>query len=258
MLASALALALLGPLHAVPVAAEEPAPPRPRDPDTAPRMRAPAGQPQTDDRRRDLPLATGASSRRRIALAISPLFASYRLGFIGRPNAPIRGGGVGLDVDVLLVQPVSLRVSASYTGHRVQDVYAREGDAAPMLTARGGTIHSTDFGAAVVFTMDTGRVRPLLEAGIGVTLLRSPTGVQDGQLGGKCLSGGGCDVGLACAGDEICRQGVVPRLHAGAGIEVLLGDRWSLGATIRYYALLLAPTVFPVYLQAGLRLGVRF
>ena len=41
-------------------------------------------------------------------------------------------------------------------------------------------------------------------------------------------------------------------------LEILLKDRWTLGASIRYYALLLAPTVFPIYLQAGLRLGVRF
>lgn len=222
-------------------------------------MRAPAGQPPTDDRKKDGPWASGASSRRRVAFAVSPIYAAYRMAFLGRTPRPIRGGGLGLDLDVLIYHPVSLRVSASYTGHRVQDAFTKSGDDPPKLSARGGTLHTVDFGGAVVFSMDLGRARPLLEAGIGGMFIRTPSAAQDGQLNGKCLDGGGCDVGLACATDVgICRQGIVPRLHAGAGIEVMLGDRWSIGATIRYFALLTAPTIFPVYLQAGLRLGMRF
>ena len=244
---------------AMPATAAPPAGSRPRDPDAKPFMRAPAGQGQTTDRQPDPPWATNASSRRRLALTVVPLFASYRLPFLGRPTRPIRGGGVGVDFDVLLIQPVSVRISASYTGHRVQSAYTKSGDDPPKLAAPGGALHTFDFGAAVVFAMDLGRARPLLEAGLGAMIVRTPKGVQDGQLGGKCLDGGGCDVGLACATQEnVCRQGVVPRAHAGAGIDVMLGDRWSLGASIRYYALLTAPTVFPVYMQAGLRLGVRF
>ncbi|MBC8073360.1 MAG: hypothetical protein IAG13_33885, partial [Deltaproteobacteria bacterium] len=213
----------------------------------------------TDDRRKDGPWSTGASSRRRLAFAIAPMFATYRMALIGRTTAPIRGGGIGADFDVLVYQPVSVRVSAAYTAHRLQDAYTREGDDAPKLSAKGGTLHTIDFGGAVVFAMDLGRARPLLEAGIGAMIVRAPDAVQDGQRGGACLEGGGCDVGLSCASEEnICRQSAIPRLHAGAGIEVFLSDRWSIGASIRYYALLTAPTVFPVYLQAALRLGVRF
>lgn len=234
-------------------------PTRPRDPDAKPFMRAPAGQGQTDDRQPDGPWASNASSRRRLSLAVVPLYAAYRLAFLGRTPRPIRGGGVGVDLDVLLVQPVSVRISASYTGHRLQSAYTTSADDPPKLSAPGGTLHTFDLGGAVLFAMDLGRARPMLEAGLGAMIVRTPTGVQDGQLGGKCLSGGGCDVGLACASAEnVCRQGVIPRAHAGAAIEVMLSDRWSLGASIRYYALLTAPTVFPVYLQAGLRLGVRW
>ena len=50
----------------------------------------------------------------------------------------------------------------------------------------------------------------------------------------------------------------MPRLHAGTGIEVLVADRFSIGVMLRYFALLLAPTVFPVYLQTGVRATVRF
>lgn len=191
-------------------------------------------------------------------LSLSSLFASYRLAFLGRPPRPVRGGGVGTDLDVEIYSPVGVRASASYTAHPLADEFTRDGDEAPEPSARRGTLHTIDFGGAVVFAMDIGRVRPVLEAGLGATIIRTPGGVVDGQRGGACLSGGGCDVGLVCGAENICRQGLVPRAHAGAAVEVMLGDRWTIAATIRYFALLAAPTVFPVYLQAGIRAGLRF
>ncbi len=222
-------------------------------------MVAPGGQPPDDRRRRAANWASNASSRRRVTLWLSPLFASYRLAFIGRPNQPIRGGGIGADVDVEIFSPIGLRLTASYSGHRLADQFMRPDDGAPTLAARGGTLHTVDFGAAVLFALDIGRVRPGLEAGIGGTLVRTPRAAVDGQRDGACLAGGGCDIGLMCATQEnVCRQSVVPRIHGGAAIEVMLGDRWSVAATVRYFALVSAPSVFPVYLQAGLRAGVRF
>lgn len=236
-------------------------PKRPVDPDAVtPQLAAPGGQPK-DDRRRwgNDWSGAGASSRHRVALSLTPMFASYRLAFLGRPSRPIRGGGIGTDLDVELVSPVGIRLSASYTGHRVGNEYDHPDKGPPTLAARAGTLHTVDFGGAVVFAMDIGRVRPVLEAGLGGTIIRMPNAAVDGQRGGACLANGGCDVGLVCATDQnVCRQGVIPRAHAGAAIEVLLGRRWSIAAMIRYFALLTAPTVFPVYLQTGLRLSVRF
>jgi len=233
---------------------------RPVDPDAAtPHMRAPGGQPPDDRRRWDGKWATDASSRRRVALGLTGLFASYRLGFLGRPARPIRGAGIGTDLDIEIYSPVGIRISASYTAHRLAHEYDDPDDAAPTLSARGGTLHTVDLGAAVVFAMDIGRVRPVLEAGLGGALIRTPIAAIDGQRGGACLSSGGCDVGLVCAsGENICRQGFTPRAHAGGAIEIAVGDRWLIAAMIRYFALLSAPTVFPVYLQAGVRVGVRF
>lgn len=236
-------------------------PARPTDPDaSAPQLAAPGGQPREDRRRWGHDWSGGgASSRRRVMLSLSPLFASYRLAFLGRPSTPIRGGGIGTDLDIELVAPVGIRLSASYSGHRVFDEYAQPDDKPPTLAARGGTLHTIDVAGAVVFAMDIGRVRPVLEAGLGALVIRTPSFAVDGQRGGACLSGGGCDVGLVCAAAEnVCRQGVVPRAHAGAAIEIAIGDRWSIAAMIRYFSLLTAPTVFPVYLQTGIRLGVRF
>jgi hypothetical protein len=221
-------------------------------------MRAPDGQPPTDEHRGDVEHAGGWSNRRRVHLGITPLYAAYRLAFLGRPVQPIRGGGVALDVDVHLVEPVWLRLSASYSGHPVQREYTPNDDDEPVLSANAGTIHTADFGGGVMFAMDLGRVIPMLEAGLGIMVVSTPPAVLDGQRGAACLDGGGCDVGLACASDNVCRQSVIPEAHAGAAIEILLRDRWTLGASIRYYALLLAPTVFPIYLQAGVRVGVRF
>lgn len=222
-------------------------------------MQPPGGQPRTDELRRNVgPNPRGWSNKRRVQLTVTPLYAAYRLPWIGGPSGPIRGGGVALDVDVHLVAPIYLRVSGSYSAHPVAPVYEVVEDEAPVLKANGGTIHSANVGGGIVFAMDLGRVMPMLEAGLGIMLINTPKAAQDGQRGGACLDGGGCDTGLACASDNVCRQGIVPEVHAGAALEILLSDRWTLGASIRYYALLLAPTVFPIYLQAGLRLGVRF
>lgn len=230
------------------------------DPDAAtPYMRAPGGQPQEDRRRWDGKWATDASSRRRVVLGLSGLFASYRLGFLGRPSKPLRGAGIGTDLDIEIYSPVGIRVSASYTAHRLRDEFDDPEDEPPTLSAREGTLHTVDFGGAVVFAMDIGRARPVLEAGLGAALIRTPVAAIDGQRGGACLSGGGCDVGLVCvAAENVCRQGITPRAHAGAAIEIAVGDRWTIAAMIRYFALLSAPSVFPVYLQAGARVGVRF
>lgn len=181
------------------------------------------------------------------------------MAFLGRNARPLRGVGVGADIDALLAGPVGVRATASYSAHPVRAEYDVPDDGAPTLRANAGVIHTIDFGGAVLFAMDTGRARPTLEAGLGATIMRTPGFAQDGQFGGACLSGGGCDVGLVCAAEQnVCRQGIMPRAHAGAALEIMLGDRWSIAATVRYFALLTAPTVFPVYLQAGLKVIARF
>ncbi|MBX7082162.1 MAG: hypothetical protein K1X88_23340 [Nannocystaceae bacterium] len=236
-----------------------PPPSRPSDPDDAPMLPPPGGQPRGSDLRRGDTWSRGFSSRRRVALSLAPVFASYRMAFLGRPLQPIRGGGVVADVDVLLRAPVWVRAGAAYTAHALFDEFTQAEGEAPSASARRGTLHTLDVYGAVVFAMDLGRVRPVLEAGLGGLMVRTPRAVQDGQLGGACLDGGGCDVGLVCATEQnVCRQGMIPRVHAGAAFEVMLRDRWSVGVMIRYYALLLAPTVFPVYLQTGLRATLRF
>lgn len=256
-LALALAWTASGPVHAAPPTVEPEPREIPQDPDAAtPRLRAGGGQPATREHRRQLPLVSNRARVRHVALTVSPLYAAFRMAFLGRPRTPLRGGGVAFDVDIALWRPVWLRLGASYSAHPVTAIYATKDDKVTRA-APGGTMHALDAGGAVVFGMDIGRVMPLLEAGLGVMMLRGPTGVQNGQLGQACASGG-CDVGLVCAADNVCRQGVLPEAHAGAAIEVQLADHWSLGASIRYFALLRAPSVFPVYLQAALRLGVRF
>ncbi|MBK8237538.1 MAG: hypothetical protein IPK74_18500 [Deltaproteobacteria bacterium] len=264
--ATTLALALAGPGHAQAsptsdeAEANAAATARPRDPNDAPMMAPRGGQPPTSDRRLGDDWSRGRSSRRRLALSVAPIFASYRLAFIGRPLQPARGGGLAVDLDVQLLAPLWLRVGASYSAHALFDQFERPEGEAPQQTARRGVLHTVDAGGALLLAMDLGRVRPMLEAGAGILLMRQPRDpVQDGQLGGACIDGGGCDVGLFCAtAQNVCRQGVVPCLHAGAGIEVLVADRFSIGVMLRYFALLLAPTVFPVYLQTGVRATVRF
>jgi hypothetical protein len=67
-----------------------------------------------------------------------------------------------------------------------------------------------------------------------------------------------CDTGLACSSENLCRVGLTPQLHAGFSLDVLLGDRFAVGGELRYFALLTAPMVYPVYLLAALRASIRF
>ncbi len=230
------------------------------DPDEeTPRMAAPDGQPQPDTRRRDLPVTGDNSTRRRFALTVMPVYAAFRVPFLGRPEGATRGGGVQFEADMHLIRPVWLRLSVSHTAHRFNDEFARDADERIVQTAGRGTLQATAVGLGLVYGLDLGRVMPLIEAGVGGLWLRAPDAVADGQLGGACLDNGGCDTGLFCApADNVCRPSTILQAHGGIGLDVLLGDRWSVGASLRYFALLLTPTTFPIYLTTGARVGLRF
>lgn len=250
---------------AIPAQAAEPGsrdPPltAPRDPNEAtPFMAPPNGQPRTDQQRWDPPTVTGRSSRRRIQLSVAPSFASFfGSRFLGRPDAPTRGGGAAIEADIRLVEPVWLRLSLAHSVHPVQDEYALDDSDKPVQTAAKGNIQATHAGLGVAYGLDLGRVMPLIDVGVGALWIRSPPAVQDGQLGGACMDTGACDTGLVCGAENTCRVGTTPAAHAGLAVDVLLGDRWTVGAGLRYFALISAPGTFPVYLTASVRLGTRF
>ncbi|MBL4686161.1 MAG: hypothetical protein JKY37_16325 [Nannocystaceae bacterium] len=230
------------------------------DPNDAPPMRAPHGQPQHDQAIWRAPLTDRSGRRRRVALTLQPAFAAWRLAFIGRPTRPIRGLGVIADLDVQVWRTLWLRVSASHTVHPLEAAYTRdeENDDEIVKTAASGMLQSTGVALGAAYAFDLGRVLPLIEAGVGGFRLSTPTAVQDGQRGGECLSDGTCDAGLRRGASATCQIGVLPELHAGLGVDVLLAQHWSVGAGLRYYALLSAPGVFPIYLTGTARLGVRW
>lgn len=230
----------------------------PRDPNELPPLPPPGGQPQPDSLRRDVDHASSRSRRWHAVLTASPLYASFRLPFLGRPSVPVRGGGFGLSAMVPVWHPFGLRVAASHTVHPVFDELARAEDEPPERVARRGLVQATHAGVSATFALDIGRVRPTLDAGVGGLWMRSPEAVQDGQLGGECLEGGGCDTGLACNAENMCVAGVVPQVHGGFSVDVMIADRFAVGGELRYFALIAAPTSYPVYLLAGLRASLRF
>jgi hypothetical protein len=236
--------------------------PVPRDPNDLPPMPPPGGQPRPDDLRWDPAFANHFGERRRVQLTLMPIYASVRLDFIGRPQPaarnPMRGGGGGLELDIELLRPFWLRLVASHTVHPVDDRFATNDDDEIVQTAARGNVQATDAGLSAVYAMDFGRILPLLDVGLGVLWLRSPAAVVDGQLGGECLQSGACDPGLVCASDNTCQMTPVLELHAGVAVDVLITDRWTVGAGLRYFALLSNPAVYPVYLQGTVRGGIRF
>jgi hypothetical protein len=238
----------------------DPAPePPPRDPNELPFLPEPYGQPRRAEERWNPPTVTGRSDRRRVALTIVPSFASFfRARFLGRPDRPTAGVGLGLEADVHLIDPVWLRVLVSHSVHPVNDEFARNDDEMIVQTAAAGLVQATHAGLGLAYGLDLGRVLPLLEVGVGALWMRSPASVTDGQLGGACLSNGACDTGLVCSAASTCEVATSFAAHGGIGLDVMLGDRWSAGAAIRYFALIVAPGNFPVYLTVGARLGARF
>jgi hypothetical protein len=235
-------------------------PARAGDPDEeTPRMAAPQGQPQPDSRRWDPPTVNDHSRRRRFQLTLLPIYAAFRVPFVGRPDGAVRGGGVQLEGDFHVLDPVWLRLSLSHTAHRLNDEFARDADERIVQTAAKGTLQATAAGFGIVYGLDLGRVLPLVEVGIGGMWLRGPDAVIEGQAGGACRGDGTCDTGLSCAPVEsVCRQSTILQAHGGVGVDVLLGEHFSVGASLRYFALLLTPTTFPIYLTTGARFGLRF
>lgn len=253
---------------AKPTPAGEIPPEPPRDPNDLPFMRAPNNQPQQLPPRTSPDLRRGYSTVRRVALTAAPLFASFRLPFLGRPDSQpsaagrpagrTHGVGLGLELDVQLIRWMWLRAQGSYSVHPVGEGRELDKDMKTVVTAADGTIRALGFGAGPVLALDLGRFLTLIEGGVGGLRVAPPGGVQAGQLGQACTDAGTCDVGLRCGAANKCQQGLIPELYFGAAIDLLARRHLSFGAQFRYYALLTAPGKFPVYLIGGVRIAVRF
>ncbi len=202
--------------------------------------------------------------RDRVRLTLSPIFASLRIPLAGRSDSPLdphRGGGAQFDVDVPLFRVLSIwaRFTGSYSGHRLPAAFSRDEDEVLQRTAAAGTLHVGHAAFALLYAMDRGRLQPMLELGIGPMWIRTPQGVLDGQTGQACLDGNLCDLGLTCdTAANVCRPATTFVVHGGVGLDLEVTERASVGVGLRYFALVSNPQVYPVYLQAALRLGLRF
>ena len=181
-----------------------------------------------------------------------------QLPFIGRPSRPIRGFGLLAAAQLRVWKPLGLRATVSHSLHPVYDHYVLDDDDNPVHQARRGLMQTTHAGLSATFSMDIGRVFPTLDAGIGGMWIRSPDAVVDGQMGGKCRSDGLCDTGLTCSAANVCELAALPQIHGGFAVDVMVVDRFAVGAEIRYFALLASPMTYPRYLIAALRASLRF
>lgn len=237
-----------------------PAPARgaPRDPNELPFMPAPYGQPRRASRR-VLAFDDGIHrSPARFTLHLEPAFASLRAPLLGRPAEPHWGGGSAVGLDVGLLGAFGLRFSGSYTGHPLSARTSREDGQSPRPTAPAGTLHVAQAGIGLLYLLDIGRVRPVLELGLGTLFFVAPEGVQAGQRDQACLADGRCDLGLRCDPDRVCRVEPAFELHGSFAVDVAVHRRVSVGAGLRYFAFVTAPAEYPIYLLATGRLGIRF
>ena len=230
----------------------------PRDPNDSAHMRPPGGQLPNWSSEAPTGRRPVYDDRRRVQLTLSPLYGVFRWPFVGRGNAPIRGGGAEAQAEVQLLRWLWLRGSYGFTMHPVEDL-AEVGDESLTPIARAGLIRASNAAVGLVYPLDLGRFLPIVEGGIGLMWLRTPDGVQDGQLGASCREEGlACEPGLSCNAESVCVMAPLPVVHAGIGIDILLGARWTVGAAVRYYALLTNPADFPVYYTGSIRAGLRF
>ena len=230
-------------------------------------MRAPNNQPQPVKLRTSPDVRRGYSSVRRLAITVAPLFASFRMPFVGRPDTqPVAAGraagrthgvGLGLELDVQILRWLWLRAQGSYSVHPVGEARALDADMKTVITAGAGNIRAFGFGAGPVLALDLGRFIPLIEGGLGGLRVAPPAGLIKGQLGQAC-DASQCDAGLTCGAGNVCRQSVIAELYFGGAVVVLARKHLSFGAQFRYYALLTAPGKFPAYLVGGVRVSVRF
>lgn len=262
-----LLVALLGTLVASPASAQQPQPASedpferatPHDPDHAPFSRAPRNQLGQWTAGRRYSRVRGFDDDHWVALTLVPTYAALRLPFIGRGEGPYRGGGIGLELDVRVVRWLFVRVYASHTMHPVPRVeaYDEELDEVGLL-ARAGVLQATDTGLSIVYALDLGRFVPRVDVGAGLLFVRSPPEAQAGQWGAECRTGNVCDLGLSCSAAQLCEPAPFPEVHAGIALDVLLGQRWTVGVGVRYHALIQAISEFPMLITGHVRLGLRF
>ncbi len=232
--------------------------PEPRDPNDAPMMKGPPGsfphwsadQPTGRDR------AWG--SKKRVQFTVAPSYAVFRWPFVGRGNSRIRGGGAQAEIDIQILRWLWAKLIGGVSWHPVEDLAIVEDDALIPI-ARSGWIRATQLGVGFAYPLDLGRWQPLIDGGAGLFWIQTPIAVQDGQRGGSCRSEGlACEPGLRCGDAGVCESTVVPTVHAGIGVDYLLGEHWALGMHVRYHALLSNPADFPVYYTGTFRLSLRF
>ncbi|MCB9570162.1 MAG: hypothetical protein H6710_23630 [Myxococcales bacterium] len=240
--------------------ASTPAPtPAPRDPNDAPMMRAPNGQPDPTPVLATPALVPTYRDRRRFALTLSPAYGSFRLPLLGRSNKRRPGAGGLLEADLKLLPFIWLRAQVGYTAHPLDEAKLKDDESGEVtVVANAGTLHAANAGVGLAVGVDLGPVLPMIDAGVGAFRLGTPSGALAGQRDQPCLDGGGCDNGLTCSPIGVCVVDLIPEVHAGASVDILLGQRWSVGATLRYFALLRDPASIPTYVIGALRAGIRF
>lgn len=233
--------------------------PAPHDPDDTPFMAPPNNQLGQWSVGRERPLTRGFDDDHWVQLTAAPTYAALHVPFIGRGPTPLRGGGVALELDLRVFRWLFVRVYGSHTVHPVFEETAYDEDEEEVVQlANEGLVQATNAGASLVYALDIGRFVPRVDVGAGLLFVRSPPAAQPGQWGAECRQGGVCDLGLSCNAEEICRPTPFPEFHAGIGLDILLGQRWAVGMSVRYYALLQALSQLPIYLHGSVRLSVRF
>jgi hypothetical protein len=161
------------------------------------------------------------AERRRVRLGVQPI---YVLALTDRRDPS--GGGVGADVAYNLTDGLALRATSFLGWHAADGVQPG---------SPGGTMSSFGAFAGVTYALDVVRIVPSFDLGIGVIGLRGTDRFASGPLVANVNAFA---------------------VELGFGFDWLVTHRWSVGAVVRYHAMLSTLEKAPGFLYAGPRVSL--
>lgn len=231
----------------------------PLEMDRDPFLPAPQGQVRTRLAPARPVIATEHDQARRVALTLSPVVGGLKLPLAGRTGSRF-GFGWSLDTEVALKPWLWLALGwqrLHYFAYAESKPKPQSTRTEP-LASRGWT-RWEDLSLGIRYAIDDGKIRPIVEAGLGYTNLAQPPGVADGQSEQKCGANNQCGPGLSCV-ENRCQASAFPSAYIGVEAQWLLARYFSLGACTRYYAAWMPKTgiTFPAQWIVSVRASLRY
>jgi hypothetical protein len=174
-------------------------------------------------------IALGGTARadfKEWSITITP---SYALAYVDS-RAPSGGGG-GVEVGFGVTESLTLKASTFLSWHAVDAT----------MTTPSGTMSAFSAMLGINYALDVIRIVPSFDVAVGVLGLRG-----DAAFGDNATA------------NALVKPSTAFAIQLGFGVDYLITRQISVGAVVRYHALVTDITRIPVYLYVGPRVTFRF